>query len=1547
VTDRLLDLTHRVLKITVVVVGVGLLLFLSLTRTQVGRDQLRDTLEQRFADTFAGELSIGELRGNLVQTLFASDVRLYDPDGRVLVQVDSVIARPRWTDLFRRSLSVGHVTLIRPEVSLVYAADSTWNLAHTFRRDEPRPPKATPWTFTSADLVLQDGRLRTRRANALPPLARSGWLWDYGQAMVDSLHVQATVEWLPDFKLLDLLDGSARLTSERLPIQTLRGQLVIDSTGVQLSEGRLALGSTDLRVNGRYHPSEATSTGTAAPTVALALSESRLDFDQLRPLLPWLPLGDTLRAHLDVRGPLSDLLVNVDTLARGSSVLQGEASLQGLPDALTLDAALRDSRLGLADLRAVWPTLQPSPLDTAGVLDLEAALQGTFASVDAPRPAFETTTTFDVRGRPGRVAGTLAAQRDGEGLFQYDLDATLDTLDLAGAWATVPVSTRLQGRLTAQGRGIQMDSLTGRAALSLDPSTIAGRALDTLHATVEATPTRIAGRLTARPRRGAVYAEGTLQRTGQPRYRGRLRTERLDLGPLLRVDTLQTDLSATLDLSGTNGPRQAKSSWTADASLQVRDSSVVRLGATTRPLRPHRMDVTVRPPGADAPRLRVDGDAFTLRVGGSGTGSLGAAAGAMWSQAGRRWVRQQLLSAESSPEEDADLGRAQVALQEALATSRMDRFEIQATLDLHDPTLVGAYMPFLPILPPLRAAVDASATATALNGTARIDRAALHTRGMRLEDLSASAAFEASLPPDASIPTITGTLDATADTLRGGVAFPAPVLRGDLTADSLSLLLRTDPEAEAGAVRLGAALTVREGANRLTFTDFTTRVRNYQWTLAEASPITISDQRLRVPALELVRMDDATTQRIALSGTYSPLPGDTLSLQLTDVALGPIAELVDAPLALEGTANGAVALSRSPRPTLAGTIRLDTLALNDRIVGTLVARSTFVPGSPDVQIDAAINPLAPDSTHLGTRRLTHNDLAVTGTARLPSGTDAGQLDLSLDVRRADAFFFEDLFDKLVSHSKGALRGTGSVRGSFRRPVFGGAFTLADGAVVIPKFGLRYQADGTARVDAEGITLEDVRATDDTGGTATINGRLLFNEYRYLSFDLDAALDDFEIIDVPSSPALPFYGHIRASGDVTLDGPVFDASLRASDAVTHPESELFIPISEAEATSDPGFIVYASDENAPARSGSQQAERSRPTGAPSQRPRTFVEGLSMDLNITAPPGSRVHLVIDPLLGDVINAVGSGRVQLQLQDDEFTTFGTFTVTAGDYLFNAGEVFVRRFQIDEGTITWDGDPADALLNIDAAYRTRASRAGLPDDVQARLQPLIPVIVQLDIRGRTTAPLVDLRLAVERGQREAFQEAPYLESLLNQPDRSTEYATSVLLTNSFLLTTGGAEGDVLTGSAFNSVSQLVASQLNRYLAQVAPNLDLTLGVQGDESINELDVTAGLALRLLDQRLVIRGEGVYRGLRQDAVDETQQALQGEFVVEVRLTPNVSVEVFYRRESDILSESVLTSTTGAGLSYQTRFPTWQRLFRRLLPATRDDGPPEDTTSVTQ
>jgi hypothetical protein len=90
----------------------------------------------------------------------------------------------------------------------------------------------------------------------------------------------------------------------------------------------------------------------------------------------------------------------------------------------------------------------------------------------------------------------------------------------------------------------------------------------------------------------------------------------------------------------------------------------------------------------------------------------------------------------------------------------------------------------------------------------------------------------------------------------------------------------------------------------------------------------------------------------------------------------------------------------------------------------------------------------------------------------------------------------------------------------------------------------------------------------------------------------------------------------------------------------------------------------------------------------------------------------------------------------------------------------------------------------------------------------------------------------------------------------------------------------------------------------------------------------------------------VYTG--NDEFRAQQAGPQGEFAVEVRLSNQVSMEVFYRRAGDALTQGqTLTSTTGVGLFYQTQFSTWSSLWHRVTgrrPAESTEpgtAPPDD------
>ncbi|MFQ5568525.1 MAG: translocation/assembly module TamB domain-containing protein [Rhodothermales bacterium] len=1561
---RLLHIPRHAVRIAVLILLAGVLLFFALTRTQVGRDGLRKQIEQRFANTFEGRIEIGQLKGNLAQNLFASDVRLYDPGGRLVLEVDSLVARPSWRALFSRRISVGSLTLIRPTFYFFYQDDNTWNVADVFRQHTTKVPSdADPWSFDSADLHFVDGTILTRHGNELPSAIEQGWLFNYAGARMEDIQMRTTLEWNADAKLIDLLHFSGVVTDIGLAIEGIQGQLLIENDGLFLNQFSLAAGRTYLRIDGSIDHLDSLLTGAFGDAVLDAeVHPSRFDFGALQRLFPRLLLADILTSSAHVRGPFSHLVIDSFSAGRGRTLIAADGRVRGIPDSLDFELAIGPSTVASEDVRALLPATSLPDLSPLGLLSLE----GTARGVAYTRPAqsglrLRTGGEARIYGELGHLTlDTLSVIQESNKAIRYAFDLEMDSLDVGRFTADAPFASSLNGRVTVEGRGLTLDSLNTTLKAEMRASHMAGRHADTVHVDASLVGRRLSTTAFARQGRGRLFANAVLNLTRQPSYSLGLISRRFDLGPLLAQDSLRSSLNTQWTLDG------AGTTWDdlrGELTLTF-DSSEVTLKKTRRIIPPHRSVLTVNAPGSSKPRLDVSGDAFSVRLLGEAPMKPLQALSALWRQTltealahqqAKTYQRKPTLWASSHPfvltdAPSPEKTRLREEARTALLAAGLDSLALDVDIEIKRSDVLSALLPMLPSW-----ATDTRATLhlTASDSLLRLDAslAADSLQALSLRADTYTADLHASLRTDVPVEqSLLVSFDLNADSLLfAGQVFRAPALAARYDDRHGQLTLTSDRNNTTGPVRLDATLDLLLDRNRLTLQDFYLALGEYVWQNPERQTLDLYADATVVPGLSIENQppDGSPLQRVTLRGTLSRAEQDTFFVEAEEIGLRQWSEVLAWKRTLGGQLNGRLAFTQGIQPELTGSLTVDALSMDDRVLGHLDASSRYLPESPEIALQATVTPVNWDELHhqpLDGFREVENRLQMNGTFRLPRTdeqgrtNDPGMLDLSVEVARADAFFFEYILGD-VDQVEGAISGTGTIGGTFAHPLFNADLTFSEGRFDVPEFNLHYTLEGPVRVDEQGITLDDVRLGDPTEGSATVSGLIAFNDYRFFSFDLAATLNDLQIIDVPSSRHLPFYGTIWASGDATLTGPLYNASLQASNITTHENSEVFIPIKESETALDRGFIIFTDSTgripDIPQLTRRDNILDKRPAGE-----RTLTEGLDMDLNIFAPQGSTVRLVIDPLLGDVINAEGSGRIQLQRQEGEFSTFGSMEVQGGDYLFTAGEVFVRRFLIDQGTITWDGDPLNPSLDIEGAYETRAYSTGLPSYIANDLSSIIPLIVQLHITGEINSLLVDLDLAVDRSTREAISNTPVLESYLNQPDRSAQHATSVLLTNSFVLTT---EGDVLAGSAFNSVSQLVSSQLNRYLSQVLPNADFRFGVQGEEAAKDLDVTVDLAIRLLNDRLVIRGQGVYRGLRpgDNAETASQQGLQGEFVVEVRLSPSVSVEVFYRREGDVLSETLLTSTTGAGLSYHTQFPTWRKLLQRIFGGKK---PPSDVAS---
>lgn len=1594
--------------VAVLLVGLGVV-FLLLTRTDRGRNLVVDAMVDRFDQRYAGSLEIERLEGTLSAGLRAREVKLLDPRGHLVVRSESVQFRPRWWDLLRRRVTIRSLHLRNADLFLVRPRPGApFTLSSALRRTSGVPDSTVgDWELFATDLTVRSGAIHTAAPG--PPGEPAPNRFDPANTSVDSLDLAATLEWGSRSRLVDVQRASGYLPELDLPLRSLQGQLVIEPDTWSLQQIELRTARTRLAGSARLD-SFLTERPRALPDlvpdldragrVRLHLAPSRLSGREVSLFRPDLRMRDTLRASAEIRGAPDSLVVDSFALARGRSRVTGSATVESGLDSVRVRFRTEAAPLDPTDLETVFSEWTPDRMRTVGPvrgpIDGRAAWEASPGARPAEEGGWDVAAELALSGEGGRISGTVDVSGDPTSPVRYRGRVRMSDLDPGALLDRPSLEGALSGRVELSGRGVSGEELTAEGSVHLGPSRIGPRSVDSLTVSLVRSPDRVRARTRLYQGDGYLVGEATyLPSPAAPRYRLDLRTRHLDLATLIPSDTLHTDLDAELSL---NGRGTAETGYRGTATVRL-DSSSVRIPRGTLPIAPALTRMVLRPRSSSLPRFEVSGDLVEARISGDYPLDLLTRGARTWARAfARSWeeVTDKTLPQVSASPADApgsiggtenesssgsETGRPSVAgpsaaeQQAALNAALVEEgFENglrgTGTITVRRTLLFTTITSGVPRLTgPFSLSARWHLDADSLRLDTELTGDSLAGPRLRTMNLTANGSVRARYGPSLVDETrLTarvriGRLDRGAQTYRGNRVLLSYAPR------SARVQVESDSIGTTGALRAAVDVDLLPDRNRLTVEALNLELRDTQWITPEPQTIdwyrngwVFHDLYLRQRQTARPEAPRDSIPHLALTGTLADRGQRSATLRAQRLRLEDFSRIVGLRRPWGGALEADVTLAR-PRGAVeaTGTVRVRDLSFDGHPLGRLEADSRFVPGSDRIEVSMELAHAAPLPNGV------QNQLTAEGVVGLPSydtrGTylDPGFIDLDVRVGEADLFFFEDIFDE-VADVDGVARGTGQIGGTFRRPVFQGDVQIPGGSFRMPRFGLTYELSGPVRISREGFHLNSVRVTDGTGGSASVSGDILFNDYEFWSFDLTGQAEEFQIVDVTNSRSLPWYGRIWASGSASLTGPLDDALLRSDDLTSTPASELYIPVRAVEPETDEAYIVYVDSTGTPS---DRIARPRQPAFVPAAQrdENVFLENLDMNLNIDAPRGSTVHLVFDPLLGDAVEAVGSGRIQFNVTDGDVTTFGTFNVTGGEYLFTASEMFSRRFELEPGsTITWDGDPIDAQLDIQATYRTRASLAGLPGrDASER----IPMVIWLDMTGRVSSPTVDLRLAIDRDERTQVTAISSLEPILNDEERAAEYATSVLLTNSFRLTlTGDTQG--LTESvdqlAFSTLSQLVANQLNRFVNHALSNVDINLGVQQGTNVQDLDVTYGVALYLLDERLVIRGQGVYETAESQT---TSDNLQGKITVEVRLNQSVSVEVFYRREDEILETISSTAPSyGAGVSYQTEFTSWSAFLNRrlegwkkmwswftelILPSAplpeRTASPPTDSSSV--
>ena len=970
---------------------LGVVLFFGLTRTEVGRDGVRMQLERQFDARFEGTLHIDRLDGNLVNTLFARGVQVRGPEGNVAVQADSVVLRPTWLALVNQTLALRSIDVYTAQVT-AEQTDRGMPLVRAFARtDPPEDSTGPPVSLSLPYLRLHDARLETRSESPPPQAIADGWVADLLNTTVELPEAEVQVQWSPAGRYADVDLRNIYHPRSELTIKQLAGRLQRTKAGWELQSGSLSTPNTSITAEGSW----AHDLNAEAP-FALSVQAAPFDVNEWQALLPRLPSGQPITLNADVRGPLSDLVVEAIRVQQGEAELTAEGTAVGFPNDIDVEAAVRSANLTQTAVATWLP--QETLNSVAGVLPLsgEVYARGQLRAASVPeqllswRPgAAEGRIEVDASSAAGRAEADAELEWAQGTPMAYDgtLQAEQFLVDALLPGRSTP-RTQITGRMTVNGTGWDRRTATAEARLTLMPSVLAGGVVQGAQGRLSLSEGMVEGAATV-VQADAQEANATWTANafgvGGTDVDVALSATAFDAspwgGPWQRTQLsgraeVQAQWEGGAVTEGTLSVQIDSSSVTPADPAQAGDASSYSLETAPRAIPAHTLTATLAPPSpAEStskriPRLTVQGDVLSMTAGGAGWTQAGARLVPAWTQAlAQTAAYERAADGMATATMSAELRRAAGLSQDneppvwQPPAAVEEPFTFWSEARLHRPDVIRAWIPSAPrTADDLALQTDVYAAPDSVRATAQLTAQTLRQGATMAESLDLHVdigADDNGTLPERLRFTVRG--DAKEITTPAASVFE-PQLRAAYAVRQGTLSLITGTRNNTGPITLEADLRALDLRNELVVKEISATAGDYTWRLRKPSTWQLYANRVTGTPLELTSSaslpnQEKVQQSIVLDGDFSPRSNDALDLRLRNVQLLPLSQLAGWSQPLGGQVNGAFTIEGTwATPVGTGDLAVDELSFDRRLLGDLSATTRYVAGAPDVELDLALAP---------------------------------------------------------------------------------------------------------------------------------------------------------------------------------------------------------------------------------------------------------------------------------------------------------------------------------------------------------------------------------------------------------------------------------------------------------------------------------------------------------------------------------------------------------------------------------------------------------------
>lgn len=420
-----------------------------------------------------------------------------------------------------------------------------------------------------------------------------------------------------------------------------------------------------------------------------------------------------------------------------------------------------------------------------------------------------------------------------------------------------------------------------------------------------------------------------------------------------------------------------------------------------------------------------------------------------------------------------------------------------------------------------------------------------------------------------------------------------------------------------------------------------------------------------------------------------------------------------------------------------------------------------------------------------------------------------------------------------------------------------------------------------------IDFGKMRLRDTLNNTATLTGKIYHKFFDDMSFhNIKLETGKLMLLNTKKIHNSQFYGNIIGNASMSINGPLTNMVMNISGRPSFVDSShIYLPTGGEKESTTVDYIDFVQfgtimGDNLLAKENTN---------------------ILVNLSLTATPACKVDLILDEATGDIIKGQGEGQINIRVGTSEpLNIRGNFELKKGEYTFNFQTFLKKQFALNSGSITFNGDPYDAILDLYAEYTAeRVDISGLSPTGGFRQKEDVNIISHLT--GSLKKPEIDFEFKLPENSDANRNDiiVKRLAEFRNDKNELNKQVASLLLFNSFLFVeqnvlSGGSTFSFATNTVGGIISGWLTNLFNRELERATKgilstyiDINPTLNLQQNANQLQAYVRAGLKF-FLDKRLVLLVGG--------NLDYNNPDLEQQFSRRSLVTPDISLEYLLTKD---------------------------------------------------